>query len=134
MRRTSILIAVCMVAMMGITLYAQRDIVPIMKEGVGPTNIAMNKATDSKEVVADAEKLQTLFKEVGVFMKAQKQTPAVGWANDAVAAAGDVAKASKAGDAAGLAAAKKTLGATCITCHNVHRDMTGGVSKYKPAP
>jgi cytochrome c556 len=122
-----------MVAMMGITLYAQRDIVPVMKE-VGPTNAAMGKATESADVVANAEKLQGLFKEVGVFMKAQKQDKAVAWANDAQAAAGDVAKASKAGDAAGLATAKKTLAGTCTTCHAVHRDMTGGVSKYKPAP
>src|SRR6185295_1945719 len=102
MRRTSILIAVCMVAAMALTLYAQRDIMPVMKE-VGPTNGSLGKnimAGAWADAQKDAEKLQGLFKEAGAFMKAQKQDKAVGWANEAGTAAGEVAKAAKAGDAA----------------------------------
>ncbi len=133
MRRTSILIAVCMVAAMAMTLYAQRDIVPIMKE-VGPTNQSMGKniaAGSAADAGKDAEKLQGLFKEAGEFMKAQKQDKGVTWANDAMAAAGEVAKAAKANDTAAMGAARGNLAKTCTTCHAVYRDTTGGTSKYK---
>src|SRR3954469_12663349 len=104
MRRTSILVAVCMIAAMALTLYAQRDIMPVMKE-VGPTNASLGKnitAGSMADVQKDAEKLQGLFKETGEFMKAQKQDKAVAWAKEAETASSDVAKAAKSGDAAAV--------------------------------
>jgi len=124
-----------MVAAMALTLYAQRDIMPVMKE-VGPTSQSMNKnigAGSWADVAKDADKLQGLFKEVGDFMKAQKQEKAVGWANDAATAAGDISKASKAGKADDATAAAGKLKATCGTCHAVHRDGTPGNFKFKAA-
>ncbi len=133
MRRTSIMIAVCMVAAMALTLYAQRDIMPVMKE-VGPTNAQMGKnigAGTWADVAKDAEKLQGLFKEAGEFMKAQKAAGAVTWANDAAKIAGDIAAAAKAGKAEDATAAAGKLKAQCKACHDVHREGTPGNFKFK---
>ena len=136
MRKTSILIAVCMIAAMALTLYAQRDIMPVMKE-LGPTNASMGKnvtAADWAAVAADATKLQGLFKETGDFMKAQKQATAATWANDAATTAGDIAAKAKAGNAADATAAAGKLKASCKACHDVHREGTPGNFKFKAAP
>src|SRR5215831_2205604 len=122
MRRTSVLIAVCLIAAMALTLYAQRDINPVMKE-IGPVfqslgkNIQANSAADAQK---DADKLQGLFKETSDFMKAQKQEKAVAWASDAASVAGEIAKAAKANDMAAAGAARGNLQKACVTCHNVH--------------
>ncbi len=133
MRRTSILIAVCMIAAMALTLYAQRDIMPVMKE-VGPTSGAMQKnvaAADWAAVATAAPKLQGLFKEAGEFMKAQKQADGVTWANDAATITADIAAKAKAGNAADAGAAAGKLKATCKACHDVHREGTPGNFKFK---
>ena len=134
MRRTSILIAVCMVAAMALTLYAQRDINPVMKE-MGPAFTSMGKnvqAGSAADVQKDAEKLQTLFKETGDFMKAQKQDKAVGWASDAANLAGEIARAAKSNDMAAAGTVRGNLQKACVTCHNVHREQLPDKSyKYK---
>ena len=133
MRRTSILIGIMAVAAMVISLYAQNDMIPAMKE-MQPTfgslnkNIAGGMAADAAK---DAEKLQGLFKATADFMKAQKQDKAVGWANDAAAQAGEVAKAIKANDMATAGTTAKAIQKACKNCHDVHRDGTPGAFKYK---
>ncbi len=134
MRKTSVLIATCMVVAMALTLYAQRDIMPVMKE-VGPTFQSLGKnvqANAAADVQKDAEKLQGLFKEAGTFMKAQKQSDGVGWAADAEKAAGDIAKAAKANDMAAVGTARGNLQKVCKACHDVHREQLPDKSfKYK---
>lgn len=134
MRKMSIVIAVCMVAAMALTLYAQRDITPIMKD-VGPAFQSMGKdiqASAAADVQKDAEKLQALFKETGDFMKAQKQDKAVAWAVDAANLAGEIAKAAKSNDMAAAGAARGNLQKACGTCHAVHREQLPDKSfKYK---
>src|SRR5437868_4749344 len=134
MRKTSILIAVCMIAAMSLALYAQRDIMPVMKE-VGPTFVTMGKniqASSAADVQKDAEKLQALFKETSAFMKAQKQDNAGNWASDAANTAGEIAKAAKANDMAAAGAARGSLQKACKTCHDVHREQLPDKSyKYK---
>ena len=134
MRRTSILIAVCMIAAISLVLYAQRDIMPVMKE-VGPAFASMGKniqGSAAGDAQKDAEKLQALFKETGAFMKAQKQDKAVSWATEASDMAGEIAKAAKANDMAAAGATSKSLQNACKTCHDVHREQLPDKSyKYK---
>jgi len=138
MRRMSVLIGVCMIAAMVITLYAQqRDIMPIMKE-VGATAVPMFKnigggTAPAADVQKDAEKLQGLFKEAGGFMKTQKAEKGIGYAKDAEAAAGDIAKAAKANDMAAVKAGSDKLKAQCKACHDVHREqLPDKTFKFKP--
>jgi cytochrome c556 len=134
MRRTSILIGICVIAAMAITLYAQnRDIQPVMKEvqvdfqSLGK-NLQGNMAADAQK---DADKLQGLFKETAAFMKAQKAEKGIQWANDAAAKAGDIAKAVKANDMTAAGAARGDLQKACATCHGTYREGTPGAYKFK---
>src|SRR5262245_57173785 len=103
MRKASIIISVCALAAVAMTLYAQgREIQPIMKE-VGPTFTGVTagmrgRTMSAADVAKEAEKLQGLFKEVSAFMKTKNLDKAVGWANDAAAAASDLSKAAKANE------------------------------------
>ena len=134
MRRTSILIGICVIAAMAITLYAQsRDIQPVMKE-VQPAfqslgkNIQGSMAADAQK---DAEKLQGLFKEAADFMKAQKAEKGIEWANEASATAGEIAKAIKANDMAAAGTARGNLQKACATCHGTYREGAPGSFKFK---
>jgi cytochrome c556 len=134
MRRTSMLIGICVIAAMAMTLYAQtRDIQPVMKD-VQPAfmslgkNLQGNMAADAQK---DAEKLQGLFKETAAFMKAQKAEKGVGWANDAATKAGDLAKAIKANDMTAAGAARSDLQKACATCHGTFREGAPGSYKFK---
>ena len=134
MRRTSILIGICVIAAMAITLYAQsRDIDPVMKE-VAPAfqslgkNMQGNMAADAQK---DAEKLQGLFKETAAFMKTHKAQQGEQWANEAAAKAGDLAKAIKANDMTAAGAARGDLQKACATCHGTYREGTPGSYKFK---
>ncbi len=134
MRRTSILIGICVIAAMAITLYAQnRDIQPVMKE-VQPAFMSLSKnlqGSMAADAQKDAEKLQGLFKETAAFMKAQKAEQGIGWANDAAAKAGDVAKAVKANDMTGANTARADLQKACATCHTTYREGAPGSYKFK---
>ena len=134
MRRTSILIGICVIAAMALTLYAQgRDIQPVMKE-VQPAfvslgkNIQGNMAADAQK---DAEKLQGLFQEAAAFMKAQKADKGIEWANGASDAAAEIAKAAKANDMAAAGTARANLQKSCATCHGTFREGTPGNFKFK---
>jgi len=118
---------------MVITLYAQNDMIPAMKE-VQPTMGSMNKNIQGNmaaEAAKDAEKLQGLFKATADFMKAQKNDKGMGWANDAGQLAGDIAKAAKANDLATAGTSAKALQKSCKNCHDVYRDGAPGAFKYK---
>ena len=134
MRRTSILIGICVIAAMALTLYAQsRDIQPVMKEvqpafGTLGKNIQASNAADAQK---DAEKLQGLFKEAAAFMKDNKADKGVEWANAASDAAGAVAKAAKANDMAAAGTARADLQKSCATCHGTFREGTPGNFKFK---
>jgi len=133
MRKSSILIAVCTAAAMTLTLYAQRDITPVMKEA-GPAFVSLGKnlqASSAADAEKDAEKLQGLFKETATFMKAQKQDKGVTWANDAAALAADIAKAAKANDTATANTKRGDLQKACLTCHTTYREGAPGTYKFK---
>jgi len=98
-----------------------------MKE-VGPTFVGINngmrgRTMSAADVAKDAEKLQKLFTDTSAFMKEKNLEKAVGWANDAATAAGDLAKAAKANDADAMFAAKNKIQKQCATCHATHREQ-----------
>lgn len=142
MRRTSVLIGICMIAAMMITLYAQqRDGDAIMKDvgqvgGKGTLSQAV-AAGNAADVAKEADKLQGLFREMAGWLKAQKATQGVDMANSAAGAAGEVAKAAKANDMATAKAKAGELGKACKACHDVYREKApDGSMKFKanPAP
>ncbi len=128
MRKALNIISICIVFAVTVSLYAQtKDIYPIMKE-VGPTFTGLNRGMTDRsmsaaDVAKDAEKLQKLFVEAGAFMKEKNLEKAVGWANDAAAAAGDLAKAAKSNESDPMYAAAKTIQKQCATCHAAHREQ-----------
>ena len=134
MRRTSILIGICVIAAMAITLYAQnRDIQPVMKD-VQPAFISLGKNLQGNmaaDAAKDAEKLQGLFKETAAFMKAQKAEKGVTWANEAATTAGEIAKAAKANDMTAAGTARGNLQKACATCHGTFREGAPGSYKFK---
>jgi hypothetical protein len=128
MRKALNIISVCMVFAVTVSLYAQtKDIYPIMKE-VGPTFTALGRGMGDRsmpaaDVAKDAEKLQKLFTETAAFMKEKNLEKAVGWANDAAVAAGDLAKAAKANESDPMFSAQKRIQKQCGTCHAAHREQ-----------
>jgi len=135
MRKVSVLIAICMLAAVALIAQSQRDSDPIMKE-VGPANAALGMAVTGNvaaDIATHAGKLEGLFKEMEAFMKSKNKPDAVTIAQEAAAAAGEAAKAAKAGnlDAAKEAAAR--VGKTCKGCHMNYRekDPTTGQFKFK---
>ena len=128
MRKVLTVIAVCLVAAVGLTLFAQsRDLQPMMKEIQptfgGITTGMTNRSMPAADVAKNADKLNGLFKEVSGFMQGKNITDAVGMANDAANAAAELSKAAKANDADGMAAAQKAVQKQCGTCHAAHREQ-----------
>jgi cytochrome c556 len=127
MRKVSLLIGICMLTALALTLWAQtaQDLPPIMKE-VGPTQISMRKALDSKsaaDVERDAAKLQGLFTKAAGIFKALKAQDAVDAASANAAAAGEIVKAAKAGNLDAAAGPAGTIQKSCKGCHDVHREQ-----------
>ena len=128
MRKVLTVIAVCLVAAVGLTLFAQsRDLQPMMKE-IQPTFGGITTGMTSRSMAAadvakNADKLQGLFKEVSGFMQGKSITDAVGFANDAANAAAELSKAAKANDSEGMATAQKAIQKQCGTCHAAHREQ-----------
>ncbi len=128
MRKVLTVIAVCLVAAVGLTLFAQsRDLQPMMKEIQptfgGITTGMTNRSMPAADVAKNADKLQGLFKEVSGFMQGKSITDAVDMANVAANAAADLSKAAKANDADGMATAQKAIQKQCGTCHAAHREQ-----------
>jgi len=63
-----------------------------------------------------------LFKDSQAFFTDRKMAEAADWAKGAMDAATALNKAAAAKNAEGVAAASKTLGGTCATCHAKYRE------------
>jgi cytochrome c556 len=124
MRKVLLLIALCSLA--AVMLVAQgRDLDPVMKE-VGPLNGQLNGAVNGgslADIATHAAKMEALMKEAEVFMKTKGATQGQSIAAEAAAAAGEMAKAAKAGNLDGAKAAVGKVKGSCKACHTIHRDQ-----------
>jgi cytochrome c556 len=127
MRKASLLIGICMLAAVALALAAQAptDLSPVMKD-VAATQNKMRMdimAGSGADVAADAQKLQQDFTQAEGFFKAMKAQDAVDMAKANVETAGAIMKAAKANDMDAAKAAAGTLGKSCKSCHDVHREQ-----------
>jgi hypothetical protein len=135
MRKTSLLIGICVLVAVGLTLAAQAptDLSPIMKD-VAATQGKMGMdmmAGSAADVAADAQKLQQDFTQAMGFFKAMKAQDAVDTAKANADAAGEIMKAAKAGNLDAAKAPAKTIKGSCKGCHEIHRDGDGKATPFK---
>jgi cytochrome c556 len=129
MRKSSVLIGVCMLAALAITIRAQQapptDLSPVMKDVGATTNkLRMDiMAGNAADVSADAEKLQNDFRQAGGFFKAQKAQDAADWAKANVQSAGAIMKAAKDNNLDAAKAPAGEIQKSCKSCHDVHREQ-----------
>ena len=125
MRKFPIVIGTCMVIALVLTVVGQESALdPVMKQ-VGPTFQSLQAgitAKDAAKVAADAAKLEGLFKEAEAFFVKEKLDDAISLAKQAGGAAGETAKAAKAGDMDAATTASAGIG-KCKACHAVHREQ-----------
>jgi cytochrome c556 len=89
-------------------------------------------AKDYDAVAKTAATLQTLFAGTEEFWTNRKADDAVAAAKEGAKAATDLETAAKAKNDDDMAAAAKTLTATCKTCHDAHRErLPDGSSEIK---
>src|SRR5436190_1107927 len=126
MRKVSMLIGICALVAFALTVSAQQpDLSPIMKQ-VPPTLQSLNKnltANMAADVATDAQKLQTLFTDAQGFFKAHKAQDAVELAKSNADAAGEIVKAAKANNLEAAKAPAGSIGKSCKSCHDVHREQ-----------
>jgi hypothetical protein len=128
MRKSSVLIGICMLAALAITIWAQQapsDLSPVMKDVGATTNkLRMDiMAGNAADVAADAEKLQNDFRQAGGFFKAQKAQDAADWAKANVQSAGAIMKAAKDNNLDAAKAPAGEIQKSCKNCHDVHREQ-----------
>jgi cytochrome c556 len=103
---------------------SDEDYSKAMKE-IGPLMQTLRKnveAGNAADAAKDAARLEVLFRDSQAYWEARKTEDAIAAAKLAVTAAGDAAKAASANNMAKLGEATKTLGGTCMGCHNAHRE------------
>ena len=103
-------------------------------KAVAASNGSLQKgiaAKDGGAVVADAQRLQDTFKQVGDFWQKRGAADAVTFSKQAETAAAAVAKSAANGDMDQASVDAKTLGATCGGCHMAHREKTDAGFKIK---
>jgi cytochrome c556 len=126
MRKTTLLIGICVLVAVGLTLAAQAptDLSPIMKDVAATQNkMGMDMmAGSAADVAADAQKLQQDFTQAQGFFKAMKAQDAVDASKANADAAGEIVKAAKANNLDAAKAPAKTIKGSCKACHDVHRE------------
>jgi hypothetical protein len=89
------------------------------------------KIRKNEDVEASAKRLAAIYVEVEAFWAKRNET-GLKSAKEGQEAANALAKAAAAGDAAGIAAASRSLGNSCRTCHDANREkVSEGVYKIK---
>jgi hypothetical protein len=74
------------------------------------------------DIEQSALKLEAIYKEVEGFWAKRPSDVAVKSCRDAQSASRDIVNAARANDKAGISAGMKSLGASCKSCHDVHRE------------
>lgn len=109
----------------------EEELDALMKD-VGKANGRVKKSTDMTATAKDAELMAKLLKDSQAFWTKHGKTDAVDWSKQGVEGANELAKAAAAGNAEGVAAATKVLGASCQGCHKVYRErLPDGSYKLK---
>jgi hypothetical protein len=78
------------------------------------------KAKDAAKAIAAVDKITGILQETKNFWADQKMADVVKMADDALAAAGEVKEAARAGNMDDAPAAYKKLDTACQQCHDVH--------------
>ena len=78
-------------------------------------------AKDKGTVETEAKAMESSFKQIEDYWTKKGAADATGFAKQAVAASGDIAKAAAAGDFDAANTAMMALGGTCGGCHMAHR-------------
>ncbi|MBI5084417.1 MAG: cytochrome c [Acidobacteria bacterium] len=102
-------------------LVASEDPSPQHVQWMKETGALNGKIRKGEDVEASAKRLAALYKDVAVFWSPRSETGKKTTA-DIQSGADALAKAAAAGDAAGVAAASRTIGGSCRTCHDTHRE------------
>jgi hypothetical protein len=103
-------------------LAGSEDAPPEHKKWMKEQGELMGKLRKGVEVEASAKRMAEVYKEVGAFWAKRTSDVAGKACNDGQAAAAEIATAAAAGNAAGVGAGMKTLGASCKGCHDAHRE------------
>ncbi len=96
-------------------------------KAVGAANGSLRKnvaASAMAPAAKDAQTIADLLKEEGAWWKEKNVPDAVKFASDGETAARSIAEAAGSGNADGVTAGSKALGATCGGCHAAHREKT----------
>ena len=137
MRRQFGLIAMC-VGVLGLAVLAGEKPPEAYVKDMKATNAALKSLKDNVDaknwegVAKDGATLKTLFEATQAFWEKRKAEDAIGAAKTALQSAADLEKAGQARDEQRVLTAQKTLGATCKTCHDAHRErLQDGTSEIK---
>jgi nitrate/TMAO reductase-like tetraheme cytochrome c subunit len=79
-------------------------------------------AASGRQVVRKAEQIGVAYENMIEFWRQRKAEDAVKWSEAGKAAALQLATAMSSGDAERVAVAMKSLGGTCRSCHEAHRE------------
>ncbi len=135
MKKTTLVVAGCVTLLLGVALAQdEHELTGVMKTA-GAANGALRKtvaAKDEAETVANADKLEGVFKKAQEHFEEHHMADGVKFAETAHQAAMDLAAAAKAGDWDKASAELKTVGAQCQGCHAAHREkLPDGTYKMK---
>lgn len=129
MKITKMILAVCIVAMMGISI-ASEDAPPEHKKWMKDLGDAMGQIRKGVEVEQNASKMAAVMPEVKAFWAKRTSDVATKSVADSENGARQAAEAAKAGDKVGITAGMKLVGAGCKSCHDVHREKISD-TEYK---
>lgn len=105
----------------------------LMKEA-GGANGRVRKALEGGKtdgVQKDAERIATLFTEMGKWWETKKVMDATKWSKEASDAAQAVATAAKGSDLDKIKQAHGAFMKSCKSCHEAHREKVGDEYKIK---
>ncbi|MFN0084752.1 MAG: hypothetical protein ACKVX9_05140 [Blastocatellia bacterium] len=103
---------------------SEEEFIAAMKKML-PTQGSLRKNIEAKDVAAaqkDAAALEGIFKVSEDFWKERKAQDAIDLSAQAKAGAAEIGKLAAAGEWDKIPDAQKKVAATCMACHNAHRE------------
>lgn len=119
-------IAIAIILISAITLFAQKRPYDQVMKDIGPTFASLKKNLDSNAFPAaaqDAAKLESLFKETENFWTPFKTKDALDFSKGAATASSAVAAAATEMNSQKAQAAYGSIGKYCKGCHDSHREL-----------
>ncbi|MBM3813459.1 MAG: hypothetical protein FJW20_17695 [Acidimicrobiia bacterium] len=129
MKFTRFLLAASLVAAISLS-FASEDAPPEHKKWMKDLGSAMGQIRKGVEVEKNAAQMAAIMPEVTAFWAKRTSDVAAKSCTDSENGAKQAAAAAKAGDAAGVTAGMKLVGAGCKACHDVHREKISD-TEYK---